>query len=98
MKPRTESGPLVRGVLIVDSDLANGTSTAVRRVQALAEELGRRGIHVSETLSREDGLAAAYASVYCILLSWAQGRNDSSAHKKGTRLLRAVHKRNAKLP
>jgi arginine decarboxylase len=98
MKQRTESGPLVRQVLIVDSDLADGASMAVRRVQALAEELSRRGIQVSETLSCEDGLTAADASVHCILLNWTQGRNDGIAHKKATDLLRAVRKRNAKLP
>jgi hypothetical protein len=85
MKQRTEAGPLVRQVLIIDSDLADGVSTAVRRVQALAEELGRRGIQVSETLSCEDGLVAADASVHCILLNWTQGRNDGSRAQEGDR-------------
>src|SRR5688572_20134774 len=98
MKQRSEAGPLVRQVLIVDSDLADGNSMAVRRVQALSEELRGRGIQVSETLSCEDGLAAADASVHCILLNWTPGRNDGIAHKKATELLRAVRKRNAKLP
>src|SRR5678816_233171 len=98
MKQRTEAGPFVRQVLIIDSDLADGASMGGRRVQTLAEELGRRGIQVSETLSCEDGLAAADASVHCILLNWTQGRNDGIAHKKATELLRAVRKRNAKLP
>src|ERR1700752_578136 len=98
MKQRTEAGPLIRQVLIVDSELADGASMPARRVQALAEELGRRGIHVSETVSCEDGLAAADASVHCLLLNWTQGRNDGTAHKKATALLRPVRKRNAKLP
>ena len=37
-------------------------------------------------------------SIHCILLNWTQGRNDGGAHKKATDLLRAVRKRNAKLP
>jgi arginine decarboxylase len=98
MKPRTELGPLVREVLIVDSDLAEGTSTAARSVRALAHELTARGLNVTEAGSCEDGLAAADASVHCMLLNWSQGRNDATAHENATELLRAVRKRNAKLP
>jgi len=42
MKPRTELGPLVREVLIVDSELAEGKSIAARSVRALANVV--RGI------------------------------------------------------
>lgn len=98
MKQRTEAGPLLRQVLIVDSDLADGTSVAARSVEALAAELRLRGVRVTEALSCDDGLAAADASIHCILLNWTQGRNDGSVHKKATDLLRAVRKRNAKLP
>src|SRR5918995_1463766 len=98
LKQRTGAGPLVRQVLVVDSELAEGTSVAARSVRTLAAELTERGVHVSEALSCEDGLAAADASIHCILLNWTQGRNDGTAHKKATDLLRAVRKRNAKLP
>ena len=98
MKPRTELGPLVREVLIVDSELAEGTSIAARSVRALANELTARGINVTEAGSCEDGVAAADASVHCMLLNWSQGGNDATAHKQATELLRAVRKRNAKLP
>jgi len=98
MKPRTELGPLVREVLIVDSELAEGKSIAARSVRALANELTARGIHVTEAGSCEDGIAAADASVHCMLLNWSQGRNDDDAHKSATELLRAVRKRNAKMP
>jgi hypothetical protein len=69
MKPRTELGPLVREVLIVDSELAEGKSIAARSVRALANELTARGIHVTEAGSYEDGIATADASVHCILLN-----------------------------
>ena len=59
MKQRTGTGRLVRQVLIVDSDLAEGTSVAARSVRALAAELTERGVHVIEALSYEDGLATA---------------------------------------
>jgi arginine decarboxylase len=98
MKPRTELGPLVREVLIVDSELAEGASIAARSVRALANELTARGIHVTEAGSCEDGIAAADASVHCLLLNWSQGGNDAAAHKQATDLLRAVRKRNAKMP
>src|SRR3954468_23091318 len=98
MKSRTGFGPLVREVLIVDSELAEGTSVAARSVRALANELTERGIHVTEAGSCEDGVAAADASVHCMLLNWSQGRNDANAHEEATELLRAVRKRNAKLP
>jgi arginine decarboxylase len=98
MKPRTELGPLVREVLIVDSELAEGASIAARSVRALANELTARGIHVTEAGSCEDGIAAADASVHCLLLNWSQGGNDAAAHQQATDLLRAVRKRNAKMP
>jgi arginine decarboxylase len=98
MKLRTGSGPLVRQVLIVDSELAEGTSIAARSVRALADELTERGLRVTEAGSCEDGVAAADASIHCMLLNWTQGRNDVSAHKNATELLRAVRKRNTKLP
>jgi len=98
MKLRTGSGPLVREVLIVDSELAEGKSIAARSVRALANELTERGIHVTEAGSCEDGVAAADASVHCMLLNWSQGGNDATAHKQATDVLRAVRKRNAKLP
>ena len=84
MKQRTGAGPLLRQVLIVDSELAEGTSIAARSVRTLAAELTERGVHVTEALSCEDGLAAADASVHCMLLNWTQGRNDGTAHKKAT--------------
>lgn len=98
MKQHAESGPLLRHVLIVDSDLADSNSMATRSVRTLADELERRGVRVIEAISCEDGVAAADASIHCMLVNWTSGRNDASTHKKATDLMRAVRKRNAKLP
>ena len=98
MKQRSEAGSLIRQVLIVDSDLADTTSVATRSVLALAAELARIGVRVIEAMSCEDGIAAADASIHCMLVNWTAGRNDGTAHKKATELMRAVRRRNAKLP
>ena len=98
MKQHSETGSLIRHVLIVDSDLSDATSIATRSVLALAEELDRSGVRVMEAMSCEDGVAAADASIHCMLVNWTSGRNDGAAHKKATDLMRAVRRRNAKLP
>jgi arginine decarboxylase len=87
-------------VLIVDHELAAGSTTAARSVRALATELQTRGVQVVEALSYEDGMATvgSDAAIHCILVNWSQGRNDKSSHEQGTELLRAVRKRNAKVP
>ena len=99
MSHRTGSGPITRKVLIIDSGLA-GSGAAARRVRALAEELGNRNISVTESTSYEDGHATVVSdsSIHCILLNWSQGAADAHAIGEATELLRAVRKRNAKIP
>ncbi|HEX2494567.1 MAG TPA: Orn/Lys/Arg decarboxylase N-terminal domain-containing protein, partial [Steroidobacter sp.] len=100
MMQRTAGSPLARQVLIVDSGLTDAMSAATRSVRALQDELRARQIQIVEAMSYEDGLATVVsdAGIHCILLNWTQGRNDSSAHKQATELLRAVRSRNAKIP
>jgi arginine decarboxylase len=88
-------------VLIVDQGLAEGAqSVAARSVRTLAAELQARNITVVEALSYEDGLATVISDsgIHCILLNWTQGQGDKHAHELATGLLRAVRKRNAKVP
>ncbi len=97
---RTGAGPLAQRVLIVDSGLAEPSSAAVRSVRALQVELRARSLEVIEATSYEDGLAtvASDSGIHCILLNWTAGLNDNNSHAQATELLRAVRKRNAKLP
>ena len=90
----------VRQALIVDSGLTANAGAAVRSVRALASELRSRGIEVIEAHSCEDGTATATsdASIDCILINWTQGANDKQVHAEATELMRAVRKRNTKLP
>src|SRR5688572_5224808 len=100
MMQRTGARPFVPQVLIVDSGLAETTGSAARSVRALEAELRLRGIEVVEAMSCEDGLATVVSDAgnHCILLNWTQGLNDENTHAQATELLRAVRKRNARLP
>jgi len=97
---RTGIGPLARRVLIVDPELVDQTSAAARSVRTLAAELNASAIQTLEECSYESGLATALSDsgIHCLLLNWTQARNDSAAHQQALGLLRAVRKRNAKLP
>ena len=90
----------LRQALIVDSGLTANAGAAARSVRALASELRSRGIEVIEAHSCEDGTATATsdASIDCILINWTQGANDKHVHAEATELMRAVRKRNTKLP
>ena len=100
MMQRTGAGPLIRRALIVDSALAGATNAAARSVHALVTELRARNVDVVQAMSFEDGLATVVSDsgIHCILLNWTQGRNDPSSHAQATDLLRAVRKRNTKVP
>ena len=90
----------LRQALIVDSGLTANSGAAARSVRALASELRSRIIEVIEAHSCEDGTATATsdAGIDCILINWTQGANDSKVHAEATDLMRAVRKRNTKLP
>ncbi len=100
MMQRTGAGPLIRRALIVDSALAGATNAAARSVHALVTELRARNVDVVQAMSFEDGLATVVSDsgIHCILLNWTQGRNDPSSHAQATDVLRAVRKRNSKVP
>ena len=100
MMHRIGTGPLTRRVLIVDNGLCGKTNAAARSVRALITELRGRAIEVIEAFSYEDGLATAVADsgIHCILLNWTQGRDGDSNHVQARELLRAVRKRNTKVP
>ena len=100
MMQGSSSSPLARRVLIVDDGLAGSASTAARSVRTLVAELDERRIEAVQALTYEDGLATVVsdAGIHCILLNWTQGQSDKDGHEQATELLRAVRKRNAKLP
>ncbi len=100
MMQRSGNGQLTRRVLIVDQGLAGTASAAARSVRALVDELHARGVATVEALSYEDGQATVVSDtgIHCILLNWSQGQNDKDAHAQATELLRAVRKRNARIP
>jgi arginine decarboxylase len=62
--------------------------------------LRARSIEVVEATSLEDGMAtmASDSGIHCMLLNWNQAHDDKKAYAQATDLLRAVRKRNAKLP
>ena len=100
MMQRTGSNSLIRRVLVVDNDDADNTNAAARSVRALISEMRSRAIEVVEANSYEDGIATVVSDsgIHCLLVDWTSGRNDKAAHGQATALLRAVRKRNAKLP
>lgn len=100
MMQRTGVSSLTRRVLIVDQLLVETTSAATRSVHALVTELRARNIEVVQAASCEDGIATVVSDsgIHCVLLNWTQGKNDDSTHAQATELLRAVRKRNAKVP
>jgi arginine decarboxylase len=100
MMQRTGSNSLIRRVLVVDNDDAGNTNAPARSVRALISEMRSRAIEVVEANSYEDGIATVVSDsgIHCLLLDWTSGRNDKAAHGQATALLRAVRRRNAKLP
>ncbi len=100
MNQTSGSPRLVRRILVVDAGLAGSANATVRSVRALEAELQSRNIEVVEATSCEDGLATVTSDtgIHCLLLNWTQDGNDKGAHAEATQLLRAVRKRNAKLP
>lgn len=87
-------------VLCVDEDLANQSTTAGKRIRAIVEALGERGIETSEALSFDDGAAgfASDAAIHCVLVDWSLGANDRASHKVATELLEAIRARSADVP
>jgi arginine decarboxylase len=87
-------------VLCVDDDLANQSSTAGKRLRAIAAALRDRGIEVLEASSFEDGVASfeSDAAVHCLMIDWSLGANDQASHDAATEFLRTVRARSSDVP
>lgn len=87
-------------VLVVDEEMARAPSASATRVRGFEEALRARNIQIAEALSYEDGLAVAVAdaSIHCILVNWTPCTLNDDLRAAGTELLRAIRKRNAKIP
>ncbi len=96
----TATRPLTRRVLIVDDELARPVTAGGRAVHGLAVELRARGLEVIEALSHDDGMATVTSdsSILCALVNWTLGCRDRDTQAQATDLLRAVRRRNARLP
>ena len=94
------SVPLLPRVLVVDDDLAKLDTALGRAAENLAAALQARNVDVVRALSYEDGhaIVGSDASLRAVLLDWNLGLNTEGTHGQATELLRAVRKRNAKLP
>ena len=94
------SRQLRRRLLIVDDELAQPATASGRSVRALVEELRSRGVEVVEALSFEDGFAnvVSDASIHGILINWTLGQCNEASQDQATELLRAIRRRNAKVP
>src|SRR5262249_36700590 len=92
--------PLARRALLIDDELASPTSAGGRAVRALADELSARGVEVVAALSCEDGLAnvTSDAALHVVLLNWTLGSDDGRSHEQATELLRALRRRDARVP
>jgi arginine decarboxylase len=92
--------PLHARVLCVDDDLASQSSTAGKRLRAIAAELRDRGIEVIEASSCEDGAAsfASDAAIHCLMIDWSIGANDQASHDEATGFLRAARARSSEVP
>ncbi|GAB3252133.1 Orn/Lys/Arg family decarboxylase [Chitinimonas naiadis] len=89
-----------RKVLIVDDDVATGTTTDCRAIRDLLIELNERGYDVIQAATFEDGYAAVVsdAAIHCVFLDWTLGDNNRASHEQAMGLLREIRRRNARLP
>ncbi|HEY9103133.1 Orn/Lys/Arg decarboxylase N-terminal domain-containing protein [Chitinimonas sp.] len=91
---------LKRKVLIVDDDVATGSTTDCRAIRDLLVELNERGYDVIQAATFDDGYAAVVsdAAIHCIFLDWTLGDNNRASHEQAMGLLREIRRRNARVP
>jgi arginine decarboxylase len=89
-----------RRLLIVSDRLTRAQSSGGRALLELGEELGSAGIEVVQSTTHADGEAAVVsdATLDCILIDWNLGEPEASGHEAVLALLRAIRRRNAKIP
>src|ERR1700760_5029074 len=89
-----------RWVLLIASEVGGTDSVSDRAMERLIEAIEREGYRVVRTATPEDGLALVNSdpSQSAILLDWDLPGNNQFDERAALRIIRAVRRRNKKLP
>src|SRR6201996_7428215 len=89
-----------RWVLLIASEVGGTDSVSDRAMERLIEAIEREGYRVVRTATPEDGLALVNSdpSQSAVLLDWDLPENNQFDERAALRIIRAVRRRNKKLP
>src|ERR1700744_2526193 len=89
-----------RWVLLIASEVGGTDSVSDRAMERLIEAIEREGYRVVRTATPEDGLALVNSdpSQSAVLLDWDLPENNQFDERAALRIVRAVRRRNKKLP
>src|ERR1700721_1905589 len=89
-----------RWVLLIASEVGGTDSVSDRALEALSEAIEREGYRVVRTATPEDGLSLVNSdpSQSAVLLDWDLPENNQFDERAALRIVRAVRRRNKKLP
>jgi arginine decarboxylase len=87
-------------VLLIASEVGNTDSVSDRAMQRLVDAISKEGYEVVRTATPEDGLSLVKSdpSHSAILLDWDLEGEDQFAESAALRIIRAVRRRNKKVP
>jgi arginine decarboxylase len=89
-----------RWVLLIASEVGGTDSVSDRAMERLIEAIEREGYRVVRTATPEDGLSLVNSdpSQSAVLLDWDLPENNQFDERAALRIVRAVRRRNKKLP
>jgi arginine decarboxylase len=89
-----------RWVLLIASEVGGTDSVSDRAMERLCEAIHEEGYRVVRTSTPADGLALVKSdpSFSAILLDWDLAENTQFDERPALRIIRAVRKRNSKVP
>ena len=89
-----------RWVLLIASEVGNSDSVADRAMERLCVAIQEEGYRVVRTVTPEDGLSLVTSepSYSAVLLDWDLPENNQFDERAALRIIRAVRRRNKKLP
>src|ERR1700760_2585255 len=89
-----------RWVLLIASEVGGTDSVSDRAMERLIEAIEREGYRVVRTATPEDGLSLVKSdpSHSAVLLDWDLPENNQFDERAALRIIRAVRRRNTKLP
>ena len=89
-----------RWVLLIASEVGGTDSVSDRAMERLIEAIEKENYRVVRTSTPEDGLALVNSdpSMSAVLLDWDLAENNQFDERAALRIIRAVRRRNKKLP